>query len=162
MAALQGELRDRNVFHFQAANVKELRLSGWKQVYGSTADLVLERQADKTWKVKQAPFTDLQVDPHKVDFFLQDLTDPAAPLVERFLEGGVKPAYKLDQADRSLEIVLTADGQKTSLTIGALDAAQKAYDAQSSAVPNEVFLVAQHRIQPVLSAGLKYFTEKGK
>ena len=67
---------------------------------------------------------------------------------QRFLDGGVKPAYKLDKAERSLEIVLTAGGRKASLTIGALDAARKAYDAQSSAAPDEVFLVPQHRFQP--------------
>ncbi|HEV3259229.1 MAG TPA: DUF4340 domain-containing protein [Gemmataceae bacterium] len=161
VAVLDSELRDRNVFHFQPSQVKEVRLSGWKHVYNGIAfTLVLERQADKSWKIKPGG-PDFKLDPDKVEAFLKELTDPEQPLAERFLPGGIKPDYQLGKDTRTLAIDLTVAGDKmpVSLTVGKLDRKEKAYYAESSTLPNQAFLVPQDRLEKLLG-GVEYFKAK--
>jgi hypothetical protein len=157
--ALEGELRARDLFQFQPANVKELRMTGWKAVYKFSLTLDLARQPDKTWKVKTGP-KDLKLDQDKVNGLLEAMTDPSRPLVERFVPGGAKPEYKLGKDDRLLEIEFVLDDGKTAtLTVGALDAKANAYYAQSSVAPKEVFLVPKAHLEQ-LAAGAEYFSKK--
>ena len=158
LTALRGELQDLTVLHFDASKVKELKLAGWKSVVGSTFTLEVEQKAPRTWVMK-AP-ADFDLDSGQADLFLNLLANLKA---EKFVvrQGGPKPEYKLGPKDAALQIQVTVEGEKEplTLTIGDLDAKEKAYYAQSSTLKDMVFLVRQDQFEKVLS-GPKYFSKR--
>jgi hypothetical protein len=148
LETLRSELRDPTVLHFDAAKVKGVKLIGWKQIVGSTITLDLEHKSAHTWVVK-AP-ADFELDNDRADAFITGLVDLKA---EKFM-----PRKELK--DRALQIEITVEGEKAplTLTIGDLDAKEKAYYGQSSTVPDSGFLLAQSRFEQVLT-GAKYFSK---
>jgi hypothetical protein len=70
---------------------------------------------------------------------------------------------KLAAADRTLEIEITLTGQPrpVTITLGAPDTANKAYYAQSSALPNAVFLLPETRFEKLLATP-KFFSKHPK
>lgn len=158
LKAIQEEFADLRIFHFTAAKVNAIRLSGWKVVEKRTTTLQVERK-DKTWIVKN-DLGDFQLDPFKVDQLLNDLSNLRA---ERFIafKSGPKPEYGLGKDTRTLEIELFLEGEKTplTLTIGNLLEKEKGYAAQSSVLPGDVFLLSLERFKPLVEGGLKYFSK---
>jgi hypothetical protein len=155
---LGSELRDPTVFHFEPNKLKTIKLTGWKQAVSYTFTLELEQKSPKVWTVKTP--ADFDLDNAQVENFANDLAGLRAT---RFVvrKGAAKPEHKLSATDRLLQIELTVEGEKAplSLTVGALDAKEKGYYAQSSTLPGDVFLVAQDLFEKVLS-GPKHFSKK--
>jgi hypothetical protein len=60
-----------------------------------------------------------------------------------------------------LQVELTLEGEKVPLilTVGALDAKEKAFYAASSTLTGDVFLLPQDRFEKVV-AGAKYFSKQ--
>jgi hypothetical protein len=148
---LNGELQEPTVFHFDAAKVKALKLSGWKQAAGYTFTLSVERKGDSSWAVKSPP--DFDLDSEQIDSLLQNLGNLRA---QRFVarKGGPKPEYKLSPTDRVLQIEIVLESEKTPLTLslGAQDTKEKAYFAESSTLPGAVFLIAAAPFDKILSS----------
>jgi hypothetical protein len=146
--ALQGDLRDKTVLSFDPNKVKSIKLSGWKKAVGSTYTLDLQRKAAKDWTAK-TPADFEQLDSAQVETFVAGLADLKA---EKF------NAAPIEAKDKVLQIEITLDGEKMprTLTIGGLDAKEKAYAAQSSQASGESFLVAQARFDKLLD-GPKFF-----
>jgi hypothetical protein len=146
---LKGDLEDPTVLAFDVAKVKELKLTGWKQAVGSTFTLQIERQTAGTWVPKTPP--DFELDSAKAEAFAGALAGLKA---QKFVlkKGGPQPEHKLGPKEATLTLELTVEGQKDplTLTLGELDAKEKAYFAQSSGVPGAVFLLAE---EPVAAAG---------
>jgi hypothetical protein len=155
---LGGELQDPTVFHFDPDKIKTLKLVGWKQVASFTFTLELEQKSPKTWTVKTP--ADFDLDGEQVTTFVNDL---AGLKVSRFVvrKGTPKPEHKLSPTDRTLQIELTLEGEKSplTLTIGALDAKEKGYFAQSSTLPGDIFLLPQDHFEKLLG-GPKFFSKK--
>jgi hypothetical protein len=154
LTALQSELQDPTIFHFDVQKVKALRLTGWKQ---SVSNLELEKKG-ASWVVKSPP--DFELDTQAVLDLLGELANLKAM---RFVvrQGGPKPEHKLGPTDRALQVELTLEGEKAPLilTLGALDAKEKAYYAQSSTLPGDFFLLPLAIFEPILS-GPKHFSKK--
>jgi len=152
---LQSELLDPTVFHFEPSKVKEMKVEGWKKAQGFAVTLQAVRKDAQSWTVKSPPEFDL--DDAQLNALLMDLSNLKA---ERFIvrKGVAKPEYELGDKDRALLITLTLDGEKAplTLTIGKLDPNAKAYFAQSSNLPGDVFLLPQSLFEKRLS-GVKSF-----
>jgi hypothetical protein len=155
---LGAELQDPTVFHFDPDKVKSVKVVGWKEAVGYTFTLELEQKSPNTWTAKSP--ADFRLDSEQAEAFTVDLSHLKAT---RFIgrQASAKPEYKLAPADRTLQIELTLEGEKSplTLTIGALDAKEKGYYAQSSTLPKDVFLIAQDQFEK-LASGFKYFSKK--
>jgi hypothetical protein len=154
--ALQNELQDPTVLHFDPGAVTSVKLVGWKQAVGSTFALDAERK-DQKWKIKTPP--DFDLDAGALDAFISGLANLQAV---RFLRSTtLKPEMKLDAADRLMTIEIGMTGAKAplSLTLGGIDITDKAYYAQSSAMPGVIFLVPEARFEKLL-ASPKFFSKK--
>jgi hypothetical protein len=154
--ALQNELQDPTVLHFDAGSVTSVKLVGWKQAVGSTFTLDAERKDQKEWKIK-AP-SDFDLDAGALDTFISGLANLQAV---RFLRSTApKPEMKLGAADRPLTIEIGIAGAKVPLrlTLGGLDITDKAYYAQSSTMPGVIFLVPETRFEKLL-ASPKFFSK---
>jgi hypothetical protein len=155
LTTLRSELRDPTVLPFDIAKAKGMKLTGWKQAVGSTYTLDLERKAANTWTAKMP--TDFALDNNQAETFLASL---AGLKTDHFLaDKAPLPEHKLSPKEATLVIEITVEGEKAplTLTIGDLNAKDKAYYAQSSSLPNVVFTLPQDRFEKVLS-GPKYFT----
>ncbi len=154
---LEDELLDPTVFHFDPSKVKEVKVEGWKKAQGFAVTLDVVRKDSQSWTVKSPP--DFDLDDAQVNAFLADLANLRA---QRFVvrKGGARPEHELDEKIRSLLITLTIDGEKASLTLtlGKLDPNEKAYYAQSSSLPGDVFLLPQFIFEKRLS-GVKSFSK---
>jgi hypothetical protein len=158
--ALQNELQDPTVLHFDPGAVTSVKLVGWKQAVGSTFTLEAERKAQKEWKIKAPP--DFDLDAGALDTFVSGLSNLQAA---RFLRAtALKPEMKLSAADRLLTIEIATAGAKPplSLTLGSLDLTDKAYYAQSSAMPGVIFLVPEARFEKLLTSPKFFSKSSGK
>jgi hypothetical protein len=93
--ALKGELRDRTIFAFDPAKVRNLKMSGWqKKTGGQVLTRDLERKADGTWTVKEP--ADLKMNFEKVTKFAEELSRLQA---ERFVsnEAAIKGEYAKEE-----------------------------------------------------------------
>ncbi len=145
-AALQRELLDLTVFHFDVSKVQEVKLTGWialqKQV-GVNAPLtkVFKRAKDSSaWESE--PKDSFKVDPARLDEFLKNLADlKALKFVAH--KATPKPDWELDTTNGGLQIELTVAGDKEpskfTLTIGKLDG--DAYLAVSNRLNGDIFTV---------------------
>jgi hypothetical protein len=154
--ALQNELQDPTVLHLDPAAVTTVKLVGWKQAVGSTFTLEAERKDQKEWKIKSPP--DFDLDAGALDAFISGLTNLQA--VHFLRSTAIKPEMKLGATDRLMTIEIGIAGGKapTSLTLGNLNLAEKAYYAQSTAMPGVVFLVPEARFEKLL-ASPKFFSK---
>src|SRR5208282_2845051 len=157
LTSLHANLVDPRLYSFKPEKVHELKLSGWKKALGLVATLDVERKTgDKAWTVKSKP-DGFDPDEKKIDDFLPKLANLAA---ESFVvyKTGPKPEYGLSDADRSLSVEISVEGEKAPivLTIGNLDEAKKGYFAQTSTLPGDVFLLPKDAFDAILS-GIKYF-----
>jgi hypothetical protein len=148
---LRGELQDLTVFRFDLGKVKSVKLVGWKQVAGQNLTRIMERTGPNAWTMKEPP--DFVLDPVQIETFVASLAGLRA---ERFVvrKGGPQPDHKLGPKDATFQIEITVEGEKEpmKLTIGGLDAKEKAYYAQASSLGNEVvFLLPQPLFEKVLT-----------
>jgi hypothetical protein len=154
---LEDELLDPTVFHFDPSKVKEVKVEGWKKAQGFAVTFDVVRKDSQSWTVKSPP--DFDLDDAQVNAFLADLANLRA---QRFVvkKGRAKPEHELDEKTRSLQITLTIEGEKAplTLTLGKLDPNEKAYHAQSSSLPGDVFLLPQFVFERRLS-GVKSFSK---
>ncbi len=160
LGALGAELADPTVFHFDPAKVHDVKLTGWKQAVSFTFTLEMERRPERGWAVKTP--ADFDLDPAQADAFVGSLANLRALRFVRF-QGGPKAEEKLAPAERSLQVEVTLEGEKTplSLTVGGLDAKEGGYYAQSSSLSGAVFLVPKDRFEKVLT-GPKHFSKKAE
>src|SRR5262249_8455032 len=144
------------VLHLDPSAVTSVKITGWKQAVGSTFTLEAERKDQKEWKIKSPP--DFDLDAGAMDTFVAGLANLQAI---RFLRATApKPEVKLGGADRQLTIEIGLAGAKApvTLTLGAADFTDKAYYAQSSAMPGAVFLLPEARFEKLL-ASPKFFSK---
>ena len=146
VSALQRELLDLTVLHFDAGKVQEIKLTGWiglaKQL-GSTTPLTktFKRAKDGTqWESE--PKDSFKIDPARLDEFLKNLADLKAV---KFVAHKAKPTpdQELDASNGGLHIELTIAGdkepRKLTLTVGKLDG--DAYLAVSNQLTGDIFAV---------------------
>jgi hypothetical protein len=159
------ELADPRIFAFDAAKVKELKLTIALKKVGLTVGFVFERSSDgKSWKVIKAPdsFNKADLDDAKINSFLTSLSNLSAVKFVSFKKGPL-PTQELDEKQRSLFAEAVMDDGKTvhALTVGKLsdEKEKKSYYAQSNALPGDVFLVAEELFGKLLEEGAKYFTK---
>src|SRR5262249_24849554 len=94
LTTLQGQLQDPTVFRFDPNKVKSVKLTGWKDLLGSTLTLELEKSGSE-WRAKSPK--DFKLDTSKLQRFLQELSTLRA---ERFVahDAAPKPEQGLDVA----------------------------------------------------------------
>jgi hypothetical protein len=158
--ALQNELQDPTVLRLDPGAVTSVKLVGWKQAVGSTFTLEADRKDQKEWKTKAPP--DFELDAGALDTFISGLSNLQAV---RFLRSSAtKPEMKLGAADRLLTVEIGIGGAKTpiSLTLGGLDLTDKAYYAQSSAMPGVVFLLPEAKFEKALTSPKSFSKTAGK
>lgn len=147
VAALQRELLDPTVFHFEVSKVQEIKLTGWsalqKQLTGKDAPLTrtFKRAKDGTqWEAE--PKDSFKIDPARLDEFLKNLADLKAM---KFVAHKATPKadQELDANNGGLHIELTVAGDKEptklTLTVGKLDG--DAYLAVSNQLSGDIFTV---------------------
>jgi hypothetical protein len=154
----EAELRDRTLFKFDAAKVKEIKVTIRKDKEAERTP-VFERNAETgAWIIKSG-LADFRLDEDKVDALVRMLANLH---VERFVsfKGAPKPEFKLGDKEAPLRIEVLMDDGKTKheLTIGAAQE-RNGYYAQSNSLPGVVFLVPFDRFAPMLG-GINYFSKE--
>src|SRR5262249_47786822 len=115
----KGELQDPQVFKFDAAKVKTLKLVGWKNVTGAPFTLEIERKDSSQWTVK-AP-AGFNLDAAKVGQFLGELSNLRA---ERFVtkNAKIKSAYDAKAKNgQAFNVELTLEGEKEPLKLSVVN-----------------------------------------
>jgi hypothetical protein len=141
---LKRELQDPTVFHFDAAKVQEVKLTGWitlQRPLGKNTPLSLtfKRAKDGSWGAE--PKDSFKLDKSRLEDFLKSLADLKAV---RFVTHKAKPSpnQELDVDKGALLIELTVSGdkepRKLTLTVGKLDAAF-GYFAISNQLSGDIF-----------------------
>ena len=158
LATLRRELQDLTVFQFDLNKVKSVKMVGWKAKAGQNLTRVMERTGARAWTMKEPP--DFALDSNQLEIFVAGLANLRA---ERFVAraGGPKPEHKLGPQDPTFRIEITVEGEKEplTLTVGGLDAKEKAYYAESTSLKGAVFLLPQERFEKVLDDPT-YFSKK--
>lgn len=133
----KGDVQDTVVHRIDKAKVKGVALTGWQDVLGKPTTIEFERK-DGKWALKDGGF---ELDPVKVDSFLNDLTTPRAdPFLA--MKTGPKPEHNLDVAKGALAVVLTLDaGDPVTITLSPPSKDGKVV-ATSSLSPGDVFAMA--------------------
>ncbi len=138
--ALGKELQDLAVFHFDVTKVRELKLRGWKDLYGGEGgEWVIKRKDGGTWEVDKTRAVKLEPDPEKVRRFLDELSRLRA---ERFVAHNAKPTptQGLDLSQGALQVEVVTDGEKQPflVTVGNADG-DKGYFATSNRLSGDIF-----------------------
>ena len=134
----KADVQDTIVHRIDKAKVKALKITGWQEVLGSPTTLEIERK-DGKWALKAGGMFEL--DPAKVDAFLDTLTAPRADAFVVYKDGP-KPEYNLDVAKNALAIEMTLDqGDPVKMVISAPNKDGKVF-ATSSLLPGDVFTMA--------------------
>ncbi|MBO0699711.1 MAG: DUF4340 domain-containing protein [Zavarzinella sp.] len=136
----KADVQDTVVHRIDKAKVKAVKITGWQEVVGSPTPIVIERK-DGKWTLTSGGT--YEVDPAKVDAFLNELT---APRAEQFVvyKDGPKPEHNLDVAKNALrvEMVLEA-GDPVVMMISPPNKEGKVF-ATTSVLPGDVFTMADH------------------
>jgi hypothetical protein len=149
------ELRDRTVFDFDAAKVKELKIKQWDPIRSEDFTVVFERK-DNAWTPKSGVGKDWNPDSNKITVLLNKL----AHLQAVRYEGEPKEAYKVQdpKIKRTVEVLLDT-GKWRTLVLGAENPEKTGYYAQSSfdkdaVVANVVFLVRASDFRELVDKGV--------
>ncbi len=142
LAPLSRDLQDPTVFRFDPVKVKQLRLTGWKDVTGSPLVLDFERKDASTWSAKlPAGFT---VSSEKVNRLAAELSSlRAVKFLGKKAAGKEREENALTADKGGLVIEATVEGEKEPfvLTVGNLDADKTAYLATSNRTGDSIFTV---------------------
>lgn len=155
----KAELRDRSIFQFDPEKVRELQLSGWKDVVKFTLTLKLKRDsASSPWQVSEP--AGFQLDRSKADVFVDTLSRLQA---ERFaaFKGGARPGeHRPATGGPLLAVAFQVEGEKKdrTLTLWQETPAHDGYFAEASTLPGVVFVVPKAAFEPVLK-GVSYFSQ---
>ncbi|HEY7158455.1 MAG TPA: DUF4340 domain-containing protein, partial [Gemmataceae bacterium] len=161
---LRRELQDPTVFQFDAAKVKEVKMTGWialQKKRGINQPDVLDVKRDKNgsdWVVEMPK--EFHLDAGKFNNFLKELS---ALKATKFVAHKAKPSdtHGLDVAkdDGSLKIEITVEGEKEplQLTVGKLDG--DAFFAISNKLPGDIFDVRKDIFEKA-KEGPGYFSKQ--
>jgi hypothetical protein len=140
---LKRELQDPTVFHFDAAKVQQVKLTGWitlqKQLGDNKPKTLTFKRTKDGWEAE--PKDSFKLDKSRLEDFLKNLADLKAV---RFVAHKAKPTpdQELDVDKGALLVELTLSGdkepRKLSLTVGKLDGAF-GYFAISDQLPGDIF-----------------------
>ncbi|HEX3152461.1 MAG TPA: DUF4340 domain-containing protein [Gemmataceae bacterium] len=131
----KADVQDTVVQRIDKTKIKAVKITGWQEVLGTPETLELERKEGK-WTLKSGGMYEL--DPVKVEAFLNELTTPRA---EAFvvLKEGPKPEHNLDVAKNALAIEMILEtGDPVKMVIAAPNKEGKVF-ATTSALPGDVF-----------------------
>lgn len=146
LTAMSKEMQDPKVFDFDAVKVKELRLKGWKDLFGSPTEITFTRKDKDPW-VGTGPVK--EPDQEKVHKLIDELSRLRA---ERFVSHNTAPAENqgLDVAKGALQIDVVVEGEKEPyvLTVGAADG-DKGFFASSPRLGKDVFDVRKDVFEKV-------------
>jgi hypothetical protein len=130
------DLQSTIIHRLEKPKIDRLVLKGWQGTIGELKSIELVRQ-DGKWTLKMGG--SFELDPAKVDAFLNELTEPKA---ERFVvqKTGPLPEHQLEFAKNALEIEMDVQGgQKIKMMISPAKEG-KVY-ATSSTMPGDVFVL---------------------
>jgi hypothetical protein len=131
---LKADVQDTIVHRIDKTKIKAVKITGWQEVLGAPAVLEIER-LDGKWTLKAKTF---ELDPIKVDAFLDDLTAPRADAFIIFKEGP-KPEHNLEVAKNALVIEMTMEtGSPVTMTISPPNKEGKVF-ATTSLLKGDVF-----------------------
>jgi Domain of unknown function (DUF4340) len=131
----KADVQDTVVHRIDKAKVKAVKITGWQEVLGTPTTLEIERK-DGKWALKSGGMFEL--DPAKVDAFLNDLTTPRADAFV-VLKEGPKPEHNLDVAKNAMAIEMILDaGDPVRMLISSPNKDGKVF-ATSSALAGDVF-----------------------
>jgi hypothetical protein len=134
----KADVQDMVVHRIDKTKIKAVKITGWQEVLGSPTTLDIERK-DGKWTLKSGGMFEL--DPAKVDAFLDTLTSPRADAFVVYKEGP-KPEHNLDLAKNALAIELVMEqGDPVKMVISAPNKEGKVF-ATSSLSPGDVFTMA--------------------
>jgi hypothetical protein len=134
----KADVQDTVVHRIDKAKIKEVMITGWQEVLGSPTTLDIERK-DGKWTLKSGG--KFEVDPKKVDAFLDTLTAPRADAFVVY-KTGPKPEHNLDVAKNALKIEMVMDmGEPVTMVISPPNKDGKVF-ATSSLSPGDVFTMA--------------------
>lgn len=136
----KADVQDTVVHRIDKAKVKAVKITGWQEVVGSPTPIVIERK-DGKWTLTSGGT--YEVDPAKVDAFLNDLT---APRAEQFVvyKDGPKPEHNLDVAKNALRVEMVLEsGDPVVMIISPPNKEGKVF-ATTSVLPGDVFTLADH------------------
>lgn len=139
----EADLRDKEIFHFDAAQVNGLELKGWGNA-GFQIVLNFEKK-DGNWTAVAPP--GFMADPRKIDKFLSTLSTTS---VKSFLPGQPAPQQGAGNVKVTLEITLKmASGPPITITLGEPTSDNTAYFGWTSLLPKEspVFTVDSARFK---------------
>ncbi|HKB02194.1 MAG TPA: DUF4340 domain-containing protein, partial [Gemmataceae bacterium] len=134
----KADVQDTVVHRIDKAKVTAVKITGWQEVLGTPTEIVIERKDGKWTLTKGATY---EVDPAKVDAFLNDLTTPRA---DQFVvyKDGPKAEHLLDVAKNALSVVMTIEGaDPVTMVISPPNKEGKVF-ATTSALPGDVFTMA--------------------
>jgi hypothetical protein len=135
---LKADIQDTVVHRIDKTKVKAVKITGWQEVLGTPTTLEIERKDGKWTLTKGGTF---ELDPAKVDAFLNDLTTPRA---EAFVvyKDGPKPEHNLDVSKNALVVEMTLDmGDPVKMVISPPNKDGKVF-ATTSVLPGDVFTMA--------------------
>jgi hypothetical protein len=157
LASLKGaELRDRTVFRFTRADVKEIRMTIRKKDIPTVSPVFVRK--GKTWEVGEKSLLEFNLDPAAVDQLLLTLSNLKALRYVSF--AGPKEEQGLTKAPPLEITVVMADGKtKHELKVGAAEGTA-GYYAEAPELPRAVFLVAMPHFQALMDQGVNYFRQK--
>jgi Domain of unknown function (DUF4340) len=131
----RADVQDTVVHRIDKTKVKAVKITGWQEVLGTPTTLELERKEGK-WTLKAGGMFEL--DPAKVEAFLNDLTTPRADAFV-VLKEGPKPEHMLDVAKNALAIELILEtGDPMKMVISSPNKEGRVF-ATTSALPGDVF-----------------------
>jgi hypothetical protein len=142
LAPFSKDLRDPTVFRFDASKVKNLKLTGWKEINGTPTTLEFERKDASTWIAKVPK--DYPLSNEKVNRLVNELSSERAV---KFLDRKATPKEReedgLSAEKGGLVIEVTVDGEKEPFvqTVGNLDADKGAYFATANRLGDALFTV---------------------
>jgi hypothetical protein len=140
---VDADLRDREIFHFDVAQINGIELKGWGAA-GFQIKLNFEKK-DGAWKALEP--AGYMVDPKKIETFLTTLSTTS---VKSFLPGMPTPQQGAGDIKVSLDITLkSASGPPITITLAAPTENGAAYFGWTSLLPaaSPVFTVDAARLK---------------
>lgn len=135
---LKADVQDTVVHRIDKTKLKSVKLTGWQEVLGTATTLEIERKDGKWTLTKGGMF---ELDPVKVDAFLDTLTSPRADAFVVYKDGP-KPEHNLDVAKNALAIEMALEtGDPVKIVISSPNKDGKVF-ATSSLLPGDVFTMA--------------------
>jgi len=155
------DMMDMVVFRIDKTKVKKLKLSGWADIVGSVQVREVEKKGEFWSFVGPVGY---ELDPRKVETFLEEILSPRAEKFVTF-KTGPTPDQGFDLTKGAMEIEVTVDGVEKPITLmlGKADTVKiergtdtnplplSVYYGQTNQLPGDVFVLLQDRFKSVRS-----------